>query len=164
WALNRWGAHVRINLAWSRLDGVEAGADLAPPAPPSGAESAPPDSDEEPLQEGKNQDPASGGPTGVFSVGGKEEKGPEPIHMPQPDGPSPAARSVPGRPDLRHVVSEDLKDTGRLLDLYGQAVGVGLVKASECDRLRFVAAAEHARIVGTKNPCGLFVRLVRGGL
>jgi hypothetical protein len=27
-----------------------------------------------------------------------------------------------------------------------------------------VAAAEHARIIGTKNPCGLFVRLVRGGL
>ena len=59
---------------------------------------------------------------------------------------------------------EDLKDTGRLLDLYEQAVELGLVTASEHDRLRFVAAAEHARIIGTKNPCGLFVRLVRGGL
>jgi hypothetical protein len=27
-----------------------------------------------------------------------------------------------------------------------------------------VAAAEHARVIGTKNPCGLFARLVRGGL
>ena len=27
-----------------------------------------------------------------------------------------------------------------------------------------MAAAEHARIIGTRNPCGLFVRLVRGGL
>lgn len=70
----------------------------------------------------------------------------------------------PGKPDLRNVVPEDLKDTGRLLELYGQAVGFGLVTASECDRLRFVAAAEHARIIGTRNPCGLFVRLVRGGL
>ena len=59
---------------------------------------------------------------------------------------------------------EDLRDTGRLLELYDQAVGLGLVAASECGRLRFVAAAEHARVIGTKNPCGLFVRLVRGGL
>jgi hypothetical protein len=27
-----------------------------------------------------------------------------------------------------------------------------------------VAAAEHARIIGTRNPCGLFARLVRAGL
>ena len=69
-----------------------------------------------------------------------------------------------GKPDLRDVVPEDLRDTGRLLDLYEQAVGLGLAAASECGRLRFVAAAEHARVIGTKNPCGLFVRLVRGGL
>ena len=59
---------------------------------------------------------------------------------------------------------QDLRDTGRLLDLYEQAVSLGLVTASEWGRLRFVAAAEHARVIGTKNPCGLFVRLVRGGL
>jgi hypothetical protein len=62
------------------------------------------------------------------------------------------------------VVPEDLKDTGRLLELYEQAVDQGLAPPSEWGRLRFVAAAEHARIIGTKNPCGLFVRLVRGGL
>jgi hypothetical protein len=38
------------------------------------------------------------------------------------------------------------------------------VTTSERDRLRFVAAAEHARIIGTTNPCGLFVRLVWCGL
>jgi hypothetical protein len=65
---------------------------------------------------------------------------------------------------LRNVVPEDLKDTGRLLELYEQAVALGLVTESEHDRLRFVAAAEHARVIGTKNPCGLFVRLVRGRL
>jgi hypothetical protein len=27
-----------------------------------------------------------------------------------------------------------------------------------------VGAAEHARVIGTKNPCGLFVRLIRCGL
>jgi hypothetical protein len=75
-----------------------------------------------------------------------------------------AASSAPGKPDLRHVLPADLKDTGRLLELYEQAVGQGLVTASEWGRLRFVAAAEHARVIGTRNPCGLFVRLVRGGL
>jgi hypothetical protein len=62
------------------------------------------------------------------------------------------------------VVVEDLKDTGRLLALYEQAVAVGLVTISERDRLRFVAAAEHAGVIGTRNACGLFVRLVRRGL
>ena len=86
-------------------------------------------------------------------------------HSPRRGRPAPGRGSRrPGQPDLRNVVPEDLKDTGRLLDLYGQAVALGLVAESEHDRLRFVAAAEHARIIGTKNPCGLFARLVRGGL
>jgi hypothetical protein len=221
WALNRWGSHVRINLAWSRLDGIPATpapspvtetdqegengppptpvpvTELAPPAPVSGPELAPPDSDEEPLQESKDQEPAFGGSTG-FYISLPEEQTEEPTtagpsgeaSLPQPVPAMPAARSAtvvelpptpampaarptptpaaaspaPGKPDLRNVVLEDLKDTGRLLDLYEQALGQGLVTPSEWDRLRFVAAAEHARIIGTRNPCGLFVRLVRGGL
>ena len=57
---------------------------------------------------------------------------------------------------------EDLKDTGRLLDLLRQAIDRGLIGSSEADRLRFVAAAEHALAVGTANPPGLFAYLVRG--
>ena len=65
WAMNRWGALVRINLEWSRAGGIEPGStaeggeslvaaasadpELAPPPADSGAESAPPDSDKEPL-------------------------------------------------------------------------------------------------------------------
>jgi hypothetical protein len=60
-------------------------------------------------------------------------------------------------------VPEDLADTGRLLDLFAQAVALGMAPASEWGRLRFVAAAEHARAIGTKNPCGLFAALVRRG-
>jgi hypothetical protein len=56
------------------------------------------------------------------------------------------------------------RHTGRLLELHGQARTAGLIGPSENDRLRFVAAAEHARVIGTRNPCGLFARLVRGGL
>jgi hypothetical protein len=186
WELNRWGAHVRINLDWSRLDVVEDGTaapgagsqELALPAPDFGAESAPPDSDLEPLRDDKNQEPATGGPSGVFNLD-REEKTPKPGQtlLPitaaapappaeaKPAAPAAAAeRSLAGKPDLRRVVPEDLRDTGRLLDLYDQAVSQGLITASEWGRLRFVAAAEHARIIGTKNPCGLFVRLVRSGL
>ena len=66
-------------------------------------------------------------------------------------------------PRLGDVRAEDLKDTGRLLTLLGQAIGRNLVGGSEADRFRFVAAAEHARSAGTRNPCGLFARLVRRG-
>jgi hypothetical protein len=219
WALNRWGALIRINLDWSRLDGLQPaagaaaavepgddgaenpppapapGPELAPPPPDSGPKLAPPDSDEEPLTGAQNQEPASGGPAGFYSAQPEEET-PEPKQV-QPESvaampqaaaepaaisrasghpaPSaaPAARPCPapqvagpvlGRPNLRDVVPEDLKDTGRLLELYEQAVDAGLAPPSEWGRLRFVAAAEHARVIGTKNPCGLFVRLVRGGL
>jgi hypothetical protein len=172
WAMNRWGALVRIDLGWSRRGGTpagnadplptpEPGPELAPPAPPSCAEPAPPDSDEEPLQGDKNQEPAAGGPAG-FSISHSQEKTPETEGRPQ-DVASASRPAAPGNPDLRHVVPEDLADTGRLLELYAQAVTLGLVAASEWGRLRFVAAAEHARAIGTKNPCGLFARLVRAG-
>jgi hypothetical protein len=189
WAMNRWGALVRINLSWSRTGGMEPPAaaspapvgcpELAPAAPTSGAQSSPPDSDKEPLQDDKDQEPAAGGPSG-FSPAQPEEKTPEPVG-PVPDVAAPASAPrcavesredlsprakcpPPGKPELRHVVPEDLTDTGRLLELFAQAVAAGLVPASEWGRLRFVAAAEHARAIGTANPCGLFVRLVRGGL
>jgi hypothetical protein len=69
-----------------------------------------------------------------------------------------------GRHDLGHVLPDDLRDTVRLLNLHDRAVGQELASLSGWDRRRFVAVVEHARIIGTKNPCGLFVRLVRGGL
>jgi hypothetical protein len=50
-----------------------------------------------------------------------------------------------------------------MLELHRQAVTKGLVGPSEADRLKFCAAAEHARAVGTINPGGLFARLVRRG-
>jgi hypothetical protein len=171
-AMNRWGALVRIDLKWAPA-GAGAppvrGPELTPPAPPSGTGSAPPDSsDEEPLRGDKNQEPVAGGPAGFF-IDRPEEKAPEaePTATPAPDStaerPAEATRPEPGKPDLRHIVPEDLTATGRLLALYAQAVALGLAAASEWGRLRFVAAAEHARAIGTANPCGLFARLVRGG-
>ena len=147
-ALNRWGGHFLINLDWSRHGVRESVRPLAVPKlapPPAQIEPklAPPLSYEKPLSGKENyQKPASSGPSGVSSH--------EKIKC--------------QKPDVKNVVIEDLKDTGRLLELHGQAVDIGLVTTSERDRLRFVGAAEHARAVGTKNPCGLFVRLVRCAL
>jgi hypothetical protein len=150
WELNRWGAHVRINLGWSRLDArKESRPELAPPDAGPGAGSAPPESDGEPLQDDKNQEPAPGGPTGVLTPERKEKT---------------ETAAAAATPDWRNVLPQDLRDTGRLLALYAQAVALGLAAASEWGRLRFVALAEHALVIGTKNPCGLFVRLVKNGL
>jgi hypothetical protein len=135
------------------------------------------------LQGDKNQEPAAGGPAGS-SLAQPEEKKPESHEQardvasasypaasperrfavdPRDVAPPRADRPAPGKPDLRRVVPEDLAETGRLLELYAQAVAAGLVASSEWGRLRFVAAAEHARVIGTTNPCGLFATLVRGG-
>ena len=73
-------------------------------------------------------------------------------------------RLRPGNPISAMSCPRTCGTPGGCCDLYEQAVSQGLAMASEWGRLRFVAAAEHARIIGTKNPCGLFVRLVRGGL
>jgi hypothetical protein len=169
-----------------RPQAADIARELAPPAPPVGPILAPPDSDEEPLRGDKNQEPAAGGPTG-FSIAHPVEKTPEaegpiqdvaPVPLPDPTTAEAAPRSAagpradaapratcppPAKPDLRHVVAADLADTGRLLELFAQAVALGLVPASEWGRLRFIAAAEHARSIGTTNPCGLFAQLVRGG-
>ena len=59
---------------------------------------------------------------------------------------------------------EDLRDPARLLDLHAQAVAAGYISSSEADRLNFFAAANHARVIGSRNPPGLFVRIVRSGL
>jgi hypothetical protein len=64
-------------------------------------------------------------------------------------------------PTLRHIVPEDLQDTARLLTLFTQAQTQGLIGKSDSDRLTFLALAEHARVVGSQNPCGLFAALVQ---
>jgi hypothetical protein len=201
WALNRWGARVCINLAWSRTGTLEKpqvpessvprypvlkgpcptafvpDPKVAPPPALSRPESAPPESHAKPQGSYRNQKPASGGLAGVQLPNANRpfinqaqsviaddstvvrEAPPLRAHC------QPVTESrQPRKPDLQNVLPEDLKDTSRLLALYGQAVAEGVVKASEADRLRFVTAAEHARVIGTKNACGLFIRLIRSRL
>ena len=178
--LNGHGLWVTINLAWDALAeakerlyepvveqaGVAAAVGAPEPASPAAESPAklslPPGDkpveivpplnieNKEPLPRGgsKNQEPASGGPTGVYISKSESNKTGAPAD----------------RPTLRDVKSEDLRAPARLLDLHAQAVAAGYVSSSEADRLNFFAAANHARVIGSRNPPGLFVRIVRSGL
>lgn len=97
------------------------------------------------------------GPTGPENAPGRPNLGPT------APASRAAAQALPS-PTLKNVRLEDLKDSARLLILFELAVQAGLVSNSERDRLRFFAAAEHALAVGTKNPPGLFMRIVRSKL
>lgn len=144
WHQNRYGKTVEVNLAWSPSKAVENPAPAAlkspPPPPPISAGSPPPDSsDRELSSRSENQKPAVPAERPGFSTKTEEPK----------------------KPSLQNVVPEDLKDTGRLLVLFEEATRKGLLRESERERLNFVAAAEHARVIGSRNPCGLFAWLVR---
>jgi hypothetical protein len=62
---------------------------------------------------------------------------------------------------LRSIHLQDLKDTGRLLDLYTQAVHEGFIGSSEADRLTFVGLAHHVLRYRPDNAGGLFRRLLQ---
>jgi hypothetical protein len=148
WAMNRWGRAYRIDLGWS--PSAHDGSRSTPPPAGDGATLALPDLHQEPLQERINdQEPSPAGPAGVQSPGIKHRTRTSPVAGPLPP------------PRLDDVRVEDLKDTGRLLDLHVQAVAQGVVTASEADKLRFIGAAEHALAIGESNPAGLFAYLVR---
>jgi hypothetical protein len=95
-----------------------------------------------------------------------------PAHNPDPDLSPPKTSGVVRKetreepttlqaPTLRHLVPEDLRDTERLMDLYGQATREGLIGSRPPDRLNFVGLATHALRVSTDNCCGLFKALLR---
>ena len=138
--LNRFGQRVRVNLEWSGND-ISAGSKLSPRSGISSTGSPPPYKDKKLSSRiYMNQKPANG-PSGVSKQPARD-KGPM----------------------LRHVVLNDLHDSRRLAELHRQAVAASMISRSECDRLRFFAAAEHAKALGRRNPCGLFSTLVRRGL
>jgi len=140
WLLNRYGAQVVVNLAWEQNGSKLSTAGTAPLSPVSTAGTAPPDSDQHPPTErANNQKPAP--------VGGRHPAG--------------VCSEELKKPDLRHVVPEDLKRTERLLELFDQAQRRELVDGGELGRLNFVGAAEHALVIGSRNPCGLFAWLLR---
>lgn len=134
--MNRYGLTVRLNLAWS--------------PPPSSRETPPRPA----LSTTQSPRPRE---TGISSSGRSENQ------KPGPAGPS-GVRTRTGRgPRLSSVTAEDLRDTTRLMALHREAAQKGHVGTSEAERLKFIAAAEHALSCG-RNPAGLFASIVRRGL
>jgi hypothetical protein len=154
WAWNRWGRAYLVRLDWAGPD-----ADRHPHPTQDGGRSSPPDLHPDPLREAEHQEPARPGPTGA-SLGNTQTD--RPATVPD-DSPGDSARPSLPAPDLRDIRAEDLADTGRALELHRQAAARGRVGASEADRVRFMAAVEHARAVGRGNPPGLLARIVSSG-
>lgn len=142
----------------------------APPAEIGGHLSGPRDLYKEPFQEELNNKPApDGGPgsgNGVYQPKiSNLDRDSNSNSQPNSERNANAnANSAGAKPNLKRVTLADLKDPARLAELHAQAVAEKLITNSENDRLQFFAAAERAKTVGSKNPPGLFVRIVRSGL
>ncbi len=89
----------------------------------------------------------------------REERREAPAAAP-PRAETAAAPSAALPPDLRNVVPADLRDVGRLDVLRQQAIRRGWITGCVADRLNFLAAAVHARRIGSA-PGALFVAIVR---
>jgi hypothetical protein len=147
WRLNRYGAAMSVNLEWGRESALEASSSpnrpsIKAPPPKRGIITSlpPPESDQKLLSEYQNQKPACGSRPGFLREESKSAKEPP--------------------PRWEQLVAADFRSLDRLLLLFEQAAARKLVADSEAGRLAFVAAAEHARLVGRSNPCGLFRTVV----
>lgn len=138
WTLNRHGAVMRVNLLWRGSSGARE-TSLPPPELKTASDLPPPNKNKKLSTRSEKPETRVGGPAGV------QER-------------------TESRPELRDVKPNDLSSASRLQELFREAVGRGLVGGCEADRLKFFAAAERAMSVAAKNPCGLFVTLVRRGL
>jgi hypothetical protein len=138
--LNRYGQKVTINFAWDyAVDKSSPRESESPPPVDDVRTQIPPlrQHKKPSLQEDKHQKPAGGGERpGVLEM--RTES-----------------------PTLANITAADLRETGRLLELFREATDKGLFSGSESERLLFVAAAERARFCGSKNPPGFFSQLIR---
>ncbi len=142
WVLNRHGVPMRFNLDWCG----DSPQRKSPPLREHSTTGSPP-----PIRTGnssfgrsENQKPpgaSGGGGTGACKQAGRA-----------------------GKPTLRHVVPDDLRDSNRLLKLFDQARRLGLVNGSSMAKLQFFGAAERAKARARRNACGLFVSIIRQNL
>jgi hypothetical protein len=144
WHRQRFGGSFVVSLAWAHSAPSERRK-----SPPrrrySTPKSPPPESYRNLPSELKHQNRGTPMETGVF----KDRN---------------ANQGTPNAPTWRHLERNDLTDPTRLLTLYEHASRTGAVASTEMDRLHVFTAAEHALAIGTRNPCGLFVHLVKNRL
>jgi hypothetical protein len=184
WLRNRYGQKMTINLQWAPPPPAAPAPHTRVESPPlpelSTSELAPPDSHKKLPLGLKHQEPAAGGPTGVLHTLFQQARevirkgtipivgsGPVVMHrvpasVQQEYSAAAEEKSVSlSPPTLRHILLQDLKDTGRLLDLYTQAIHAKLVDNSEAERLTFVGLAQHILAYQPDNAGGLFHQLLR---
>lgn len=147
WHRNRYGVRDRINVqAFGPEKQVQdAGESASPTADKSGQPASPCLNSSSSLSGNLNTRkpaPVRAGPSGV-SI--ETRKG---------------SRKKSGEPTLRDITDEDLRDTGRMIELHRQAVAQGVPVAGEAGRLDFLALAERARACGN-NPPKLFAWLLK---
>jgi hypothetical protein len=168
---NHWGTYALISLSWTRTARERADeanletSSSSPPPPEFCTTGLPPLSKEyiQPFQEIQHPEPAL------------QADSPPPSQPRQPIVPASSGPSSGGKkqvqehgkpttiqpPTLCRILPEDLQDIARLLTLFAQAQTQGLIGKSDSERLTFLALAEHAKVVGSQNPCGLFAALVQ---
>jgi len=173
WALNRWGAHARVNTKWCHREVVEtktssndnqhAGKSASPGSEFSGGSAKPDQTDSLPprgnqntrrLRHARNRSGIEDDPN---RVGGSVPAARCEQHRRRSARPARRSRTKPSIHDVRPA---DLARMDRVLDLHHQAVECGLAVAGEGGRLDFVALAERARSRG-KDPGAYFYWLLR---
>lgn len=164
WALNRWGAHDRVNTEWCQGDASEAntnsndnqqaGESASPQsdipvgsASPDLTDSLPPRGNPRTrsLRHARNR---AGVETDSDGGGGSALGAENEPHKRHPSK-QPRKRSR-AKPNIRDIQSIDLASMDRLLDLHDQATKLGLWPDGEAARLDFVALAERARARGRR--------------
>ena len=184
WLLNRYGNHDAIDPAWAMpkedapCTGSSGGAEiasgeLASPRRWNQGESASPDQTgrSSSLQEEDSKTRRLGqpcpGPSGASlreSDLDRRKGSRRRAHRSSGGAKSRSGRA--GRhdrsaPNIRNVKPHDLAETDRLLELWRQAIDLGLSDASEASRLNFFALAERARARGKRAGALLFWLLSR---
>lgn len=164
WALNRWGAHDKINTEWCPSDATQpkggsndnqhTSGSASPQSDIQGGSASPDQTDSLPPRGNPNtrrlrharsrpgvETDSGGGGGSAYAAKHEPYKR---CSSKQPRKPSRA------KPNIRDIRSIDLACMDRLLDLHGQATKLGLWPAGEAARLDFVALAERARTRGRR--------------
>lgn len=169
WALNKWGVHEAVNLDWAPGDAPEAaseavdnsadepvgeaGASGGSASPPAGfsAGSASPCLNSSSLPTGDSKTRRLGREAPGPSWSGSRKR--NNLRAGRQEGPA-------GRPNIRNVHPDHLKDTEALLELHRQAVAIGLACDSPAGQLDFLSMANRARTRGHK-PGALLIWLLK---
>lgn len=169
WALNKWGVHDVVNVDWAPGDAPTASCEVVDNSAndPVGEGSGSGGSATPPAQiSAGSATPClnrSSLPTGDLKTRKLGCKAPDPswLGSRKKNNPRAGRKERPtGKPNIRNVHPDHLKDTEALLELHRQAVAIGLACASPAGRLDFLSMANRARTRGHK-PGALLIWLLK---